>query len=126
MIYTPDFGPYNHDIRIHDFSKAFDTVPYDKLLYKLKYYEIIMRYIRLDICIPKTKGTESYSGGTRFNWVHVYSGIPQGTVVGPLLFLLYINDLLKYISKQSTVLLFADDCIIYSKVKQGKDNSSSD
>nr|XP_054752844.1 uncharacterized protein LOC129258628 [Lytechinus pictus] len=47
----------------------------------------------------------------------VLSVVPQGSMVGPLLFLLFINDLPEYVSSQSTVRLFADDCILYRKVK---------
>ena len=52
--------------------------------------------------------------GEHSDWTNVRSGVPQGTVLGPLLFLLYINDLPHGIS--STVRLFADDCVMYHTI----------
>ena len=52
-------------------------------------------------------------------WVKVESGVPQGTVLGPLLFLLYINDLPDNL--KSTVRLFADDCVMYNSIKTPQD-----
>ena len=50
---------------------------------------------------------------------NVTSGVPQGTVLGPCLFLLYINDIADDIS--SVVRLFADDCVIYRVIKSSED-----
>ncbi len=52
--------------------------------------------------------------GSKSNWAPVESGVPQGTVLGPLLFLLYINDITRNIS--SEIRLFADDCILYRRI----------
>ncbi len=57
--------------------------------------------------------------GTRSNTVQVMSGVAQETVLRPLLFLLYINDLPDHVSSQ--VRLFADDCLLYRPVKAIQD-----
>ena len=51
--------------------------------------------------------------------VNVISGVPQGTVLGPLMFLIYINDINQNI--QSSVRLFADDCVLYRVIKASED-----
>ena len=108
------------DVIVMDFSKAFDKVPHRRLLYKLDWYGI--RGLTLDwvkgFLEDRTQkvvldGTESLPGP-------VLSGVPQGSVLGPILFLLYINDLPDG-TTYSTVRLFADDCIAYKTVTDKKD-----
>ena len=57
--------------------------------------------------------------GKQLSLIDVVSGVPQGTVFGPLLFLLHINDLPSVVS--SKVILFADDCLIYRNIKNKED-----
>ena len=107
------------DAILLDFSKAFDTVPHERLLLKLDYYGIrntTQFWIR-DFLSSRTQNV--VLEGKSSSVSQVISGVPQGTVLGPLLFLLYINDLPDCVS--STARLFADDCILYRKIKSTED-----
>ena len=57
--------------------------------------------------------------GIKSDWAPVVSGVPQGTVLGPLLFSLYINDISADI--ESEIRLFADDCVCYREIKNKED-----
>jgi len=57
--------------------------------------------------------------GAQSSWIPVLSSVPQGTVLGPLLFLLYVNDITHNIS--SEIRLFADDCILYRQIRMPSD-----
>ena len=94
-----------------DFSKAFDRATHQRLLYKLSHYGI-QRSMLSWIQVFLTKRTQRVAlEGVSSNQCFVKSGVPQGTVLGLLLFLIYINDLPLCIS--STTRLFADDCFLY-------------
>lgn len=109
------------DIIIMDFAKAFDKVSHRHLLYKLKFYGIndqITNWISSFLCFRTQYVTVC---GSKSNQVPVTSGVPQGTVLGPILFLIYINDLPDYL-KYSTLRLFADDSILYARIQSQSDS----
>jgi hypothetical protein len=108
------------DIAILDFSKAFDTVPHQRLLAKLDHYGI-KGEIKCWIGEFLTNRSQRVTVEGEFSkTVHVDSGVPQGTVLGPLLFLLHINDLPDQVASQ--VRLFADDCLMYRSIKSEQDH----
>ena len=102
------------DMLVLDFAKAFDTVPHQRLLKKLAAYGVtgnLHKWIA-SFLIGWTQCVNV--DGTTSETAPVRSGVPQGTVLGPLLFLVYINDLAGEVS--SSVRLFADDCVMYRPV----------
>ena len=101
-----------------DLEKAFDCVNHDILLSKMKFYGISDKdltlhqsYLDNRYCITAIYNDRQNSN-TVSNWAKVRHGVPQGSVLGPLLFLLYINDLPKIINKTSAPIIFADDTSI--------------
>ncbi len=105
-----------------DFSKAFDSVAHQRLFIKLKYYGItgqVLDWIKAFLMDRTQRVTLE---GTLSSPASVTSGVPQGTVLGPLLFLLFINDLPSTVS--STTRLFADDCLMYRVIKTTDDQKA--
>ena len=107
------------DVIILDFSKAFDKVSHKHLGLKLQYYGI--NKIELDwINSFLTSRTQRVIlDGATSDKIQVTSGVPQGSVLGPILFLLYINDLPT--ETHSNIRLFADDAILYREIKSNAD-----
>ena len=110
------------DMAILDFSKAFDVVPHQRLLGKLRLYGIegnalswIRNFLEGRTQSVMVNGTRSHSR-SRIDGDSVVSGVPQGTVMGPLLFLLYVNDLPSVLDPGTACRLFADDCLIYRSI----------
>ena len=102
-----------------DFAKAFDTVPHARLCHKLyssgiggnllSWLEDFLRDRKQRVCVS----------GAHSEWENVLSGVPQGSVIGPTLFLVFINDLPDRIS--SNIQIFADDSKIYRHIRSDLD-----
>ena len=107
------------DLPIVDFSKDFDLVAHKRLLSKLQYCGIrdqTLTWIKnwltgLTQCVV-VEGESSDDTAVR-------SGVPQGTVLGPLMFILHINDIGQHTS--SNITLFADDCLLYRVIHNACD-----
>ena len=99
------------DLILLDFSKAFDKVAHEKLLLKLHHYGIrgdTQKWIK-DFLDKRKQAV--VINGINSEKIPVSSGVPQGSVLGPILFLAYINDLPEQV--KSRVRLFADDTALY-------------
>ena len=102
-----------HHMISFDFSKAFDRVPHNLLIYKLKSYNFDKRCINwIEEWLHRRSSVVSVNGLLSEEF-HVRSGVPQGSVLGPLLFILYVNDMSEDI-KNSDCRLYADDTILSS------------
>ena len=102
------------DVAVFDFSKAFDSVPHKLLLSKLQYFGIRGNLLNWISAFLIGRQQRVVLDGCPSNWLPVTSGVPQGSVLGPLLFILYINDIGDNI--KSTIRLFADDLIMYRAI----------
>ena len=102
-----------------DFMKAFDRVPHKHLLVKMRSYGIseeICKWVELFL---SNRLQKVVINGKFSEWEEVISGVPQGSVLGPVLFLLFINDLPSEVL--SELLLYADDSKIYRTISSNDD-----
>jgi len=108
------------DAAILDFSKAFDRVAHSRLLYKLNYYGIrgnVLQWLKSFLC---GRTQQVVVEGSSSSICQVTSGVPQGSVLGPVLFLIYINDIVTNI--KSEIRLFADDILLYKTIATANDH----
>ena len=106
-----------------DVSKAFDTVPHLALLSKLSELGLdpyLLRWIRSYL---SNRSQYVSIDGVDSHVLPVAPGVPQGSVLGPLLFILYINDVATAVSTESEVNMFADDVALYRVIRSSLDYS---
>ena len=105
-----------------DFSKAFDKVPHQQLLHKLEFYGITGDTLSWLAAFLSDRSQQVTINGALSFPCKVNSGVPQGSVLGPTLFLVYSNDIANGI--QSQLCLFTDDCIIYRTINTPEDHTT--
>ena len=108
------------DVIFLDLSKAFDSVPHERLLLKLNRYGIdgqLHLWFRNFLTNRKQR---VLIRGSYSDWSPVISGVPQGSILGPVMFLIYMNDIPDIIT--STAKLFADDTKIYRQINNVEDS----
>jgi hypothetical protein len=110
------------DVIYLDFQKAFDKVPHKRLLEKLRAIGIrgrLLNWIKQWLSGRKQRVVVK---GKTSNWKDVRSGVPQGSILGPLLFIIFINDI--DLGIKNRILKFADDTKIFGKVGTDKEIAS--
>jgi hypothetical protein len=111
------------DVIYTDFEKAFDRVPHKRLISKLYSYNInadIINWIKAYLYNRKqcVKINNCFS-----IWSTILSGIPQGSILGPLLFIIYINELPNICDSGSNLFMYADDAKLYKHILNTQDNN---
>ena len=107
------------DVMHIDQRKAFDSVDHKKLLLKCDRYGIKGKYHRFVRAFLSDRWQRVKVGSGYSEWARVTSGVPQGSVLGPLLFLIYINDMGDVLSS-SEIKMYADDAKIFKCRKRGE------
>ena len=96
-----------------DLSKAFDSLPHELLIAKLAAYGFKHSSLKLLLSYLTNRFQRTRMGSIFSEWLLIILGVPQGSILGPLLFNIFINDLL-FTIQASEICNFADDNTIYS------------
>ena len=96
-----------------DLSKAYDCLPHDLLIAKLGAYALDRSSLRLLMYYLNSRKQRTKVGSSYSKWSEIKQGIPQCSILGPLLFNIFINDLI-FVIEKSDICNFADDNTLYS------------
>ena len=110
------------DVILLDFAKAFDKVPHQRLLHKIDHYGVRNSTLCWIESFLHHRKQSVLLEGTKLSEADVLSGVPQGTILAPLLFLAFTNDLPE-VTKHSDDRLFADDCLLYRHISSIQDSA---
>ena len=99
-----------------DLKKAFDTVDHEILLHKLISFNLSVESVLWFKSYLSGRRQSVKSKGIKSDYLPIKCGVPQGSILGPLLFIIYINDLYKYLTECS-ISLYADDTALYTSAK---------
>jgi len=112
------------DVLYTNLEKAFDRVPHRRLLRKLKRYNIHPDLIDWIKSFLSDKKQRVQLNGVYSSWASVLSGIPQGSILGPLLFIIYIIDSPDSLNVDSNLFLYADDVKLFRHTSSSRDSLS--
>ena len=105
------------DVIYFDFSKAFDSVNYDIVLKKLKSIYFFNSFLlRFNATYLEGKTQSVAVGGSVLSELPVLSGVPQGSILGPIIFVLFLNDIVSGIHDGTNILMYADDTKIWRQM----------
>ncbi|XP_065679099.1 uncharacterized protein LOC101234374 [Hydra vulgaris] len=95
------------DVAFIDFSKAFDMVPHKRLIYKLEAYGFTENLLNWIKSFLHQRFQRIVMGDYVSSWLEVFSGVPQGSVLGPILFIIFVNDISDIVNHPCKI--YADD-----------------
>lgn len=111
------------DIIYFDFQKAFDSVNHDIILSKLKYqYKIDGSLLRFFVSYLKERYQRVVINNEQSSLLRVKSGVPQGSILGPTLFILFLNDITEGLSEGTNITMYADDTKVWRRIIKTDDH----